>query len=199
MQGYTLVEVDGIKSLQPGTQIAVRCEFANLHPSLGFFFYSLISSEKYYYHHGIYLGDNEVVHFSGNNKHDACPRKCDILQFINGASGEKKQLYRVQYDENVELLPQEETLRKAQKVLEEPSKWPGYQIIKNDCESFARWLKTNVSWSAQATMAAIKIIPLVAVVSGVSSLVCPSLGQVCASAVILSPAMDSETKMKKDS
>ena len=173
MPGYTLVEIDGIKSLQPGTQIAVRCEFANLHPSLGFF-YSLISSEKYYYHHGIYLGDNEVVHFSGNNKDDARPRKCDIFQFINGASGEKKQLYRVQYDENVKLLPQEETLRKAHKVLEEPSKWPGYQIIQNNCESFARWLKTNVSWSAQATMAAIKVIPLAAAVltSGLSSLVC---------------------------
>ena len=171
MTGYTLVEIDGIKSLQPATQIAVRCEFANLHPSLCFF-YPLISSEKYYYHHGIYLGDNEVVHFSGNNKDDARPRKCDILQFINGASGGKKQLYRVQYDKSVKLLSQEETLRKAQKVLEEPSKWPGYQIIKNNCESFARWLKTNVSWSAQATMAAIKVIPLAAVVSRVSSFVC---------------------------
>jgi hypothetical protein len=38
-------------------------------------------------------------------------------------------------------------------VVKNPKAWPGYQIRKNNCESFATWLKTGEILSAQATEA----------------------------------------------
>ena len=154
---YTLVEVEGISNLTPGTQIAVKGSFENLHPSLKFF-YPLFSSDEYYYHHGVYLGGCKVAHFYGENKADAKPRSCDILQFMRGAVDQK--LYRVEYDNPDLLLSINATLDYAKKVLASPSQWPGYSLIANNCESFAIWLKTGKKISAQAFRAVIKVIPL---------------------------------------
>ncbi len=147
---YTLVEVDEISNLPSGTQIAVKGSFKNLNSSLAFF-YPLFSRNEYYYHHGVYLGHCKVAHFSGENKADAKPRSCDILQFMN-ASVDRK-LYQVKYNKPDSLVSVEATLKFADAVLKNPTVWPGYQIVENNCESFATWLKTGKSLSAQATEA----------------------------------------------
>lgn len=167
MLSYTLVEINEIGNLPPGTQIAVKGSYGNMHPSLAIY-YPLFSSEEYYYHHGVYLGNCKVAHFSGENKMDAKPRECDIYKFWKGAEDGK--LYHVKYNDTVETLPVQETLKRAREILNQPSKWPGFQLIKNNCESFATWLKTGIKRSAQATKAMIKIIPLVAGGAVVSSL-----------------------------
>ena len=154
---YTLVEVEGISNLTPGTQIAVKGLFKDLHPSLKFF-YPLFSSDEYYYHHGVYLGECKVAHFYGVNKADAKPRSCDVLQFMKGAVDQK--LYRVEYDNPDLVISIKATLDYAEKVIASPSQWPGYSLIANNCESFATWLKTGEKISAQAARAVIKVIDL---------------------------------------
>ena len=99
----------------------------------------------------MYLGDAEVAHFTGTNKADATPRKCDIVEFQKVSVDGK--LYRVEYGDTVKMLSVKETLKRARAVLAEPSEWPGYQIIKNNCESFATWLTTGELWSVQASRA----------------------------------------------
>ena len=150
---YNLVEVEEI-SLCPATQIAVKRSFGNLHLSSGFF-YPLFSSEPYYYHHGVYLGEDRVAHFSGENKADAKPRVCEMVEFMDGAVDEK--LCWARYDNHNLLLPMETTLDKARKVIASPSKWPKYNVMKNNCESFATWLKTGENISAQAIKAVIEV------------------------------------------
>ena len=85
---YELVEVAKISDLTPGTQIAVKGSYKDLHPILKFL-YPLFSSDEYYFHHGVYLGECTVAHFSGTKKTDAKPRRCDIFEFIRGSVGEK--------------------------------------------------------------------------------------------------------------
>ena len=154
---YTLFEVAKCGDLTPRTQIAVKSLYENLHPSLKYL-YPMINSDKYYFHHGVYLGHCEVAHFSGKNKTDAKPRRCDILEFIRGSVGEK--LYQVVYDDPTLERSTEETLRDAEKAIENPGCWPVYQIVKNNCESFATWLKTGKKKSAQATAVITKIVDL---------------------------------------
>ena len=157
--------------MSPGTQIAVKGSYKNLHPTLAFF-YPLFSSDENYYHHGVYLGKNKVAHFSGINKADAKTRSCDILEFMKGAVD--GMLYRVEYDDPALVISTENTLRYANEAIENPVNWPGYQLIKNTCESFATWLKTGIKESAQA------------VISRVIRLTSPAAGSLSLSASIAS-------------
>ena len=152
---YTLVEVKQFKKLPPGTQIAIKGSFENLDPTLAYF-YPLFSSDKYYYHHGVCLKDEKVAHFSGENKADAKPRRCYLLEFSNGAVDKK--LYRVDYNNPASEMPIDDTLRRANEAIENPQRWPGYQLLNNNCETFATWLKTGVKTSAQATAATSQIV-----------------------------------------
>ena len=155
---YKLVEIEELGKLLAGTQIAVKSLFQNLHPSLELF-YPLLSSEQYYYHHGVYFGDYKVAHFSGQDKTRAKPRECDIFRFSNSAVDGK--LYKVEYEDPTQLLPVEETLEKAKVALAKPTEWPGYQIVSNNCESFATWLMTGKERSAQAMGAFGRVIKIV--------------------------------------
>ena len=149
---YELVEVEA-SNVFPATQIAVKRPFGSLHPSSGFF-YPLFSSDEFYYHHGVYLGGDRVAHFSGENKADATPRICEMVEFMDGAVDEK--LYRARYDNHNLLLPVKTTLDKVRKVIASPE-WPKYNVITNNCESFATWLMTGIAISAQAYDAVIEV------------------------------------------
>ena len=166
----TYYEVAKIGDVTPGTQIAVRGSYKNLHPSLAFF-YPLFSSDEYYFHHGVYLGECTVAHFSGENKTDAKPRSCDILEFIRGTTVDGK-LYQVDYHDPDVVMPIEKTLHRAKEAIENPGCWPGYQIIENNCESFATWLKTGMKISAQATEATCNIVDLTSIAAGSSVCSC---------------------------
>jgi hypothetical protein len=159
---YKFVEVDKVGNLHAGTQIAVKKSAESLHSSFRFF-YPFLSKVRYYYHHGVYLGQCNVVHFAGQNRDDAKPRKSDIFQFWKGAVDGK--LCRVQYNDPSVLYSTEVTLALANQVLTRPEKWPGFQLANYNCESFATWLKTGENRSAQLIKA---IVPLAVGVSDAS-------------------------------
>ena len=107
----------------------------------------------------MYLGEEDVIHFSGNNK-DAKPRTCKILEFFEGAQDRK--IYKVEYDQNVNRRPQKETLSLAENVLRNPDGWPKYNVIANNCESFACWLTMGIEVSAQSIKGVVNVLKNVA-------------------------------------
>ena len=166
---YELRQIDEFGKIPNGSQIAVKCSFESFHPSLAFF-YPLISSDQYYYHHGVYMGNYQVIHFSGEDKDDAKLRICDLFKFLTNSVDCK--IYLVKYDDPKHLLPVEDTINLAKEVLQDPSLWPEYHVIGNNCESFATWLKTGKKVSAQAAFALHRVISLVATAVGSSVALC---------------------------
>lgn len=140
---YELIETDKDDHIEPATQIAVKRTPVKNEELLS------------YYHHGVHIGDNKVVHLSGENKTNSKPRKCDKDEFLCG----ENKLYQVKYHDSVKVLPAQETIRRANKAVEESARWRPYNAISNNCESFATSLKTGESKSVQANN----------VVAGVSS------------------------------
>ena len=151
---YRLTEITQLNEITPGTQIAIKSPFGNLHESLRNFYF-VVSDENYYYHHGVYLGDRlggkcQVLQITGENKADARPCVGNIFELRNGAMDKK--VYRVDY-ESIQALPVEQIVQKAKEVLANPEAWPQYNILANNCETFAAWLTTGKEISVQATKA----------------------------------------------
>ena len=133
-----------LRDLKHGDQIAVMGNVADLDSRLRPLV-TLIGET--YYHHGIYDAHNMAVfHFTGENKANAKPQKSDFTVFFAG----HKELYRVVYEDNEECLPVQEVMRRAEDAVKQASSWPGYDIIKNNCETFASYLKTGKKYSKQA-------------------------------------------------
>lgn len=141
-----------MRDLKHGDQIAVRGNVADLHPLLG----SLVMIVgEHYYHHGIYDAHNmEVIHLTGDSKADAKPIKNDFTKFYAGHN----QLFRVVYEDDEQCFSVEEVMKRAEDAVNRPTSWPGYDIIKNNCETFAFYLKTGKMYSKQASDALKKLI-----------------------------------------
>lgn len=133
-----------MKDLKQGDHIAVRGKLENLHRGLKPLYF--ITGE-FYFHHGIYIGNDEVIDFSGITKADAKPRIVDILTFF--ASSCDGTLYRVDGDDESPVSEVEEILLRAFEMVKDPSKWPGYNVFWNNCESFAYYLKTGKARTEQ--------------------------------------------------
>ena len=128
-----------------------------------------------YSHHGIYTGENgqEVIHFSGTDKKSkttAVVQASTLEKFlyedgiiIRGAT----QLRLVSYGEHfltkflkrngtahcIESKPAYEVLKKAKHYLRYPGHWDEYDLLDNNCESFAFFCKTGQHHSSQALTA----------------------------------------------
>lgn len=149
-QNLALSQVFELKDLKPADHILVRGKIENLHPSLALKSLYFITGE-YYFHHGIYIGNNEVTDFGGETKETAEPRRVDILTFMANSCDGK--LYRVnEADEKTESRVGE-ILKRASDMLSNPSQWPGYDLLWNNCESFANYLKTGKSYTEQGKRA----------------------------------------------
>ena len=146
-----LYESVELRHLENGDQIAVMGNVADLSQALRLLL-TCTGTGQYYYHHGIYDKNNTaVIHFTGDNKADAKPQKSDFTKFFAG----HKQLYRVVYKDNEGCLPVDEVMQRAEDALKQAHRWPGYDIIRNNCESFATLLKTGKAISRQAIEALI--------------------------------------------
>lgn len=146
-----------MRDLKHGDEIAFMGNLADLSPLLT---QVMGHTDQTYYHHGIYDAKNmEVIHFTGENKADAKPQRSDFTDFFGG----HQHLYRVVYDNQEECLPVQEVMKRAEDALKQASSWPCYDIIKNNCETFACYLKTGKARSKQAMDAlASKFTPIVA-------------------------------------
>ena len=152
---FDLIKLEG--DPKPGTHIAVQRPFKDLHPSLKVL-YPFVSDANYYYHHGVLLKNSQVIHFTGETIEDAKPRRTGISEFRQGALDEK--LYRARYNYPTSVVAVEETFRNAEEVLKDPSKFPKYNILNNNCESLATWLKTGEARTAQGTDAKKRVVAI---------------------------------------
>lgn len=96
-----------------------------------------------YTHHGVYMGDGTVVHFSGEpgNKRGAMIRR-DPLDFFR-CDG----VIRVREYDN--RLPVEKVLDRAERMVGTT----GYNLLFNNCEHFATWCVTGKATCAQVRTA----------------------------------------------
>ncbi len=136
-----------LSDLNNGDQIAVRGNVKNLSPWL---LLVTAHTDGTYLHHGIFIKETwSVVEFQGETKENARPKIRPFRQFFNGNVDGK--IYRVVYKEG-ECLPVDETIRRAKEAVEKGNTWPSYNLILNNCETFATLLKTGEAVSLQALM-----------------------------------------------
>ena len=131
-----------------GDQIAVKRLCAKLDPLLKHACDVVVG--KYYWHHGVYLGNGEVIHlYAVEGKADAKIRKCTINRFTSGYDDE---IYRVEHQDTA-VLSVDQTLEKAREVWAKRRNWRKYHLVRYNCETFATWLKTGIERSTQAEKA----------------------------------------------
>ena len=137
-------EVQEMRHLETGDQIAISGDVKDLHPFLVPF---TMHTDNIYFHHGIFDKENLVVYdVSGDSKENARPQRRDFKDFYAGHS----KLYRVVYEDGEQCLPVDEVMKSAEDAVKQQSSWSGYHIITNNCESFATFLKTGRCYSEQA-------------------------------------------------
>ena len=157
------IEEVKLKGLNNGDQIAVMGNVIDLNPLLLPF---TVRTNHTYLHHGIFDKENftiacesgrsaerrlysqanlTVIEFHGDTKANARPKRRDFTEFFAGHT----KLYRVVYEDGEKCLPVDETIQMEEKAIEQRSFWPAYDLIKNNCESFATYLKTGKASSKQ--------------------------------------------------
>lgn len=92
-----------------------------------------------YSHHGIYIGENQVIHFTGVSKRpeDAFIHIDTFEAFSSGDA--------VRVIHYAECFPAEEVVRRAQGSVGQS----GYHLFASNCEHLARWCKTGHHESQQ--------------------------------------------------
>jgi hypothetical protein len=98
---------------------------------------------RFYTHHGIYMGEGKVIHFTGSIREKVDPEvhETDLSRFLKG-----EKLGRRNY---MKRLPASETIRIAKEQLSDRS----YSMIWNNCEHFATYCATGKKNSRQAKRA----------------------------------------------
>lgn len=138
-----------LNDLNTGDQIAVTGNLASLSP---FLLTLMPHSNGVYFHHGIFDRENlAVIDLHGENKEDAKPNRRPFLSFFKGHD----KLYRVIHEETLSV---EKTMMMAEEVLRQQHSWPAYDLIKNNCETFATYLKTGIPTSSQVFEAAKELV-----------------------------------------
>ena len=97
-----------------------------------------------YYHHGIYLGENKVVHTGATSKGDAVPRNTDMQMFLK----HRENLLRINYPAE-ECLPPDRVAETAKFISKNPKLWGPMRLFTNNCEHFATYCKTGTGVSLQ--------------------------------------------------
>lgn len=114
-----------------------------------------------YAHHGIYVGNNEVVHFSGREKSHPSKAKvesCTLEGFLNG-SKLRLVAYNVSFISRLlkrsgtchctESMSLKDVLDTANFYLSDPDQRGTYNLLSNNCEHFAVYCKAKRNSSAQ--------------------------------------------------
>ncbi len=113
-----------------------------------------------YSHHGIYTGNHgrEVIHFTGDSFADAYVQASTVDEFCDDGT-----LHLVAYDVHpitkyvsrrgtshwVKSHPADEVISTAKYYLRHPDEWGDYNLLFNNCESFAVYCKIGIRISDQ--------------------------------------------------
>lgn len=99
---------------------------------------------KGYAHHGVDVGEDEVIHFTGEpgSKAGALIQRSTLAEFAGSG--------RVEIRPYERALPPHEVVARAESKLGES----GYNLFNNNCEHFARWCITGKHSSSQVNGAA---------------------------------------------
>lgn len=150
--------------LKTADQIAVCGNVRDLNPLLVPL--AMLTDDKYF-HHGIFDRENLAVYdFYGDSKENARPQRRDFTEFFKG----HEILFRVVYEDGEQCLPADEVMKRAKDAVKNQSSWPCYNLVKNNCESFATFVKTGKLYSEQAITAVKevckKVVPYLATAAG---------------------------------
>ena len=104
-----------------------------------------------YWHHGIDVGNDEVVHLAEGDSSSRLMRflkkktgkieKSSMEEFLKGGHAVQGGLRNT-----ADPLDKEETAKRAEEAVGNPSK---YNVLFNNCEHFANWCETGVAVSHQ--------------------------------------------------
>ena len=103
----------------------------------------LCSSRGIYDHHGIYIGDNQVIHYSGFA--EAFKKGAITQTSLESFMGGGNDLKVVNYPSYQNTYSLEEIVHRAQACLGEDD----YNLFFNNCEHFACWCVTGKARSEQ--------------------------------------------------
>jgi hypothetical protein len=100
----------------------------------------LTTSRRGYTHHGVYVGDGQVVHYSGLSGSWQCGpvEEVSVARFSAG-----REVRIIGHPTSV--FSSEEIARRARSRLGEND----YRLLTNNCEHFCNWCSTGVSHSRQ--------------------------------------------------
>lgn len=103
----------------------------------------LMVSRGLYTHHGIYIGDNQVIHYAGFAEafKKGAIEQTSLERFIGGVDN----FQVVNYPSYQNIYSPEEIVHRAQSCLGEDD----YNLFFNNCEHFACWCVTGKSRSEQ--------------------------------------------------
>ena len=118
-----------------------------------------------YSHHGIYVGKpgREVIHFAGKgsggggkSKSAATIRACTLREFTNGdqlrlvaydVTTLEKVIKRAESSHVYESRPAKDVIATAEYYLDNPRGFGEYDVVFNNCESFAFYCKTKKTFN----------------------------------------------------
>jgi len=137
-------------------------------------------SRGLYTHHGIYVGNGHVVHYSGlaNGLNKGKVELTSLSEFM----GEAIELKYVKYETTIPTYTQDEICERALKCLNENH----YNIILNNCEHFSCWCVTGNRESKQV-QAVMQLTTTVVILVG-ATIVKPTVVHAGASVVGLASA-----------
>jgi hypothetical protein len=99
----------------------------------------LVSPRAFYVHHGIYLGDGKVAHYSGLSG-SLRPGPIEVTGLQQFANGRSIWIYQDQ-----PAFSNDEIVARACSRMGESQ----YKILSNNCEHFCNWCINGTSYSAQ--------------------------------------------------
>ena len=114
----------------------------------------LVTPRTGYTHHGLYLGNQHVIHYSGKSAHDqGSIQQVSLEEFCDGKA------CRVR-DYPLRVYGRKESVERAKQRLGEAN----YSILFNNCEQFVAWCIMGFGYSEQLlsnTAIAIKVAPII--------------------------------------
>ena len=114
-----------------------------------------------YKHYGVYIGDYQVIHFSGSKGHETDANLAEIIQtslrgFLKGDFLFIQTDREIaQYDNTLKPFPADEVIQRAKSMLGQQR--GKYNLKDNNCEHFANWCRYDKKFCRQITEIPIKI------------------------------------------